>query len=212
MKLLDPNGPVFRFLSRIGDLIILNILCILCSLPILTAGASITAMYYVTLRMHRGQDSGVVRDFFHSFRQNLKQSTILHILLTSGTILLALDLYILWTLWEFDLVFRVLLVIMAILAFFYVGICLFTYPLLAQFNNTVLGFLKNAFFMSMKHRSYTIAIVLVTLAPWLIGLYVPYALEWLLIIYLFIGFSSVAFFLSRYFATIFDKYISADEC
>lgn len=211
MKLLDPNGSVFRFLSRTGDLMLLNALCILCCLPFFTAGASVTAMYYVTLRIYRRQDSGIVRDFFHSFRQNLKQGAILHILFALGAILLTLDLYILWTLWEYDLVFRILLVIMAILTFWFVGVWLFAYPLLAQFNNTIRGFLKSALFMSLKHRSYTIAIVLVTLAPWVVGIYVPYVLEWLLIIYLFIGFSGIAFFLSRYFATIFDQYIPAEE-
>lgn len=207
MKLLDPNSSLFRFLSRVGDLMLLNILCILCCVPFFTAGASISAMYYVTLRMKRGNDSDVIRDFFHSFRQNLKQGIVMHLLLTAGAILLALDLYILWTLWNLDLVFKILFVVLSFLTLWFLGICLFAYPLLAQFNNTIRGFLRSARYMSLKHRSHTIAGILVSFAPWIVGIYVPYLLEWLILIYFLLGFATTARFLSGYFVTIFDQYI-----
>ena len=211
MKLLDPNGPVARFLNRIGDLILLNLLCILFCLPFFTAGASIAAMHYITLRMHRGQDEGVVHDFFHSFRQNLKQGILIHLLFTLGALLLGFDLYILSVLWEFDIVYKILFVILAILTLWFIAMWMFIYPLLAQFNNTIRGFLKNARFMTLKHLSYTCAILLVSVAPWIVGLYVAYVLEWVIFFYLMIGFAAVARFLSRYFAAIFDQYINTED-
>lgn len=210
MKLFDPNGSVARFLNRLGDLMLLNLLCIICCLPFFTAGASISAMHYVTLRMHRGQDEGVWKDFFHSFRQNLKQGILIHLLFTVGALVLGLDLYILWVLWEFDFVYKILFVILAILTLWFLGIWMFIYPLLAQFNNTLRGFLKSARYMSLRHISYTCAILLVSLAPWLVGLYVPYALEWIIFFYLMIGFAAVTRFLARYFVTIFDQYIDTE--
>lgn len=208
MKFLNPNGPVFRFFSHIGDLILLNLLCILCCLPFVTAGASITAMYYVTLRMQRKQDIYVFKDFFHSFRQNLKQGIALHLLFTAITIILALDLYVLWELLEYDFFFKLVFGALCVLSVWFLSNCLYTYPLLAQFNNTIRGILKNARFMCLKHFPHTLAMLLVTSAPWIAGLYFPYLLEWVLIIYLFIGFSVIAYFNSRYFVTIFDQYIS----
>ena len=211
MKFLDPNGPVFRFINRIGDLMILNLLCIVCCLPIVTAGTSVTAMYYVTLRMRRKEDNGVIKDFFHSFRQNLKQGVLLHLLLSAITIILALDLYVLWQLLELELFYKILFGATAVLVLYFLANCLYAYPLLAQFNNTIWGILKNARFMSLKHFPHTLAMLLVSSAPWIAGLFVPYLLEWVLIIYLFIGFSVIAHFNSRYFVTIFDQYISKQE-
>ena len=211
MKLFDPNGPVARFLNRLGDLMFLNLLCIVCCLPIVTAGASITAMHYVTLRMHRGQDEGILKDFFHSFRQNLKQGILIHLLFTFGALVLGLDLYILWVLWEYDVVYKILFVVLSVLCLWFIGMWAFVYPLLAQFNNTILGFLKSARFMTRKHLSYTCAILLVSLAPWIIGLYVPYVLEWIILFYLLMGFAVITRFLARYFVAIFDQYIDSED-
>lgn len=211
MKLFDPNSAVSRFLSRIGDLMLLNLLYIVCCLPLFTIGASTAAMHYVTLRIQREQDNGIIRDFFHSFRQNFKQGILIHLLLTVGLIVLALDLYILWSLWGYDTVFKILFVILSILSLWFIGICLFTYPLLAQFNNTIRGFLKSARYMTLKHRSYCCAIILVNLAPWIVGLYVSYILEWLIFFYLLIGFAVTARFTSRYFAEIFKRYTEPEN-
>jgi len=211
MKFLNPNGPVFAFFNRVGDLIVLNLLYILCSIPFFTAGASVTALYYVLLRMRRKQEVQVVKDFFHSFRQNLKQATALHLLLTVIAIILALDLYVLWELMEYDTFSKIILGVLAVLSVWFLSNCLYAFPLLAHFNNTIRGILKNARFMSLKHFAYTIAMLLVNAAPWIAGLYVPYLLEWVLFIYLFIGFSGIAYFNSRYFVTIFDQYISNRE-
>ena len=208
MKLFDPNGPVARFLNKVGDLMLLNLLCIVCCLPFITAGASITAMHYVTLRMQRGQDDSILKDFFHSFRQNLKQGILIHLLFTVGALVLGLDLYILWVLWEFDAVYKILFVILSILSLWFVAIWIFIYPLLAQFDNTIRGLLKTARLMTSKYISYAFAIVLVTLAPWIIGLYVPYILEWIIFFYLFMGFAVINRFLARYFVIIFDQYIN----
>lgn len=211
MKLFDPNGPVSRFLSRVGDLILLNLICIVCCLPFFTAGASVTAMHYVLLRMRRGDECGIVRDFFHSFRQNLKQGILLHLILTVVTAVLALDLYILWTLWEYEIFYKIIFIGTAVLALWYLGISVFIYPLLAQFNNTIWGFLKDARFISLKYKSHAIAIILVTFAPWITGLYVPYLLEWLIFFYLLIGVALIPYLLCPYYITIFDKYITPPE-
>ena len=210
MKLFDPNGPVARFFNKVGDLMLLNLLCIVCCLPFITAGASITAMHYVTLRMQRGRDDSVLKDFFHSFRQNLKQGILIHLLFTVGALVLGLDLYILWVLWKFDTVYKILFAILSILSLWFIAMWFFIYPLLAQFNNTIWGLLKTARLMTSKHISHAFAIVLVTLAPWIIGLYVSYVLEWIIFFYLFIGFAVINRFLARYFVIIFDQYINTD--
>ena len=46
------DNPVWRFIGKLGDLIILNILWIVCSIPVFTAGASATAVYYAVSYTH----------------------------------------------------------------------------------------------------------------------------------------------------------------
>ena len=66
------DNPVWRFIGKLGDLIILNILWIVCSIPVFTAGASTTAVYYVTLKLVRDEDDSTIRSFFRSFKSNFK--------------------------------------------------------------------------------------------------------------------------------------------
>ena len=68
-RLFNMDNKFFVFMGRVADLIILNLLCILCCLPIVTAGASVTAMFYVTLKMARNEESYIVRSFFKSFKE-----------------------------------------------------------------------------------------------------------------------------------------------
>lgn len=71
------DGKLFLFLNRLADLLLLNILWLITSIPLLTIGASTTALYYVTLKCVRNEENYIVRSFFRSFRQNFRQATII---------------------------------------------------------------------------------------------------------------------------------------
>lgn len=66
-RFFNMDNKFFVFMGRVADLLLLNFLCILCCIPVVTAGASITALYYVTLKMARDEESYIARSFFHSF-------------------------------------------------------------------------------------------------------------------------------------------------
>ena len=59
--LFNYDNPVWRFIGKLGDLILLNILWIVCSIPIVTAGAATTAVYYVTLKLVRDENDGTIK-------------------------------------------------------------------------------------------------------------------------------------------------------
>ena len=65
--LFNYDNPVWRFIGKLGDLILLNILWIVCSIPIVTAGASTTAVYYVTLKLVRDENDSTIKNFFYFF-------------------------------------------------------------------------------------------------------------------------------------------------
>ena len=79
-SLLNMDGPVMSFLNRLADLIWLNILTMLCCIPVVTAGASLTAMYYMTIKMVRREEGYIARGFWKSFRQNFRQATLIWLL------------------------------------------------------------------------------------------------------------------------------------
>lgn len=85
------NLEVYR---QFGGFFLLSCLWYLCCLPVVTAGAATTALYYVTLKMARGQEGQLIPAFFHSFKQNLKQATALWVGYLAVGILLVLDLAI----------------------------------------------------------------------------------------------------------------------
>ena len=67
------ENPVWDLLFKLGDLVILNLLFLLCSLPIVTIGASYSALYYAIVKSVRHGRGYVVKNFFHAFKQNLAQ-------------------------------------------------------------------------------------------------------------------------------------------
>ena len=80
-RLFDMDNKFFRFMGRLADLCILNVLCILCCIPVVTAGASITAMFYVTMKMVRNEEAYIARSFFKSFKENFRQATVINIIM-----------------------------------------------------------------------------------------------------------------------------------
>ena len=94
--IFDIDSPFIQFLAHIADLIILNIVFLICCIPFVTIGPSITALNYVTLKLAAKEDINVIRSFFKSFRQNFRQALIIWILLLGFGGLLFYDLYTLW--------------------------------------------------------------------------------------------------------------------
>lgn len=91
--LFNYDNPVWRFIGKLWDVLVVNILWIICSIPVVTAGASTTAMYYVTLKLARDEDGYTIRSFFKSFKENFKQATAIWLIFLLTGMLLAFDVY-----------------------------------------------------------------------------------------------------------------------
>ena len=90
-SLLNPDNPVMQFITKIVNAVYLNILWFFCSLPVFTIGASTTALYYVTLKMVKNEEGNITKAFFHSFRENFKQGTVIWLILLGFGILFGID-------------------------------------------------------------------------------------------------------------------------
>ena len=141
------DSPIMRFLSRVCDLIILNLLTIVCCIPVFTAGASITALFSVTLKMVKGEESYIVRGFFKGFKENFKQSTIIWLIVA------VLGLFPL----SWITVRRVLLpgnmksifqVLIGAIAVIYLMVFTYIFPYVARFRNDIKNIFKNSLLIS----------------------------------------------------------------
>ena len=197
-------------MSKVADLCILNIICVVCCIPVITAGASITAMYYVTLKMVRNEESYIVRSFFKSFKQNFKQATIINLIMLLIGVVLYVDLNVSKAMQGgagqiFQVIFMAFVLIYFILF-------LYVYPVLARFYNTIKNTIKNALFMAVRHLPYTVVMVLIAVCPLLLLLVKSYQIQsTLFVLFLLMGFALIAYCNSYFLAKIFDNYMPKEE-
>lgn len=209
-RIFDMNNKFFGFMSKVADLCILNIICVVCCIPVITAGASITAMYYVTLKMVRNEEAYIVRSFFKSFKQNFKQATIINLIMLLIGLVLYVDLNVSKAMQGgagqiFHVIFMALVLIYFILF-------LYVYPVLARFYNTIKNTIKNALFMAIRHLPYTVVMVLIAVCPLLLLLVKSYQIQsTLFVLFLLMGFALIAYCNSYFLAKIFDNYMPKEE-
>ena len=149
--------------SKFGQLLIkgcyaccLNLLWLICCLPVFTAGASTTALWYVCLKCAHDEDTNIFTMFFHSFKQNFKQATVLWLILLPLGILLGGDIWVLWhlhnaTTGTLAVLCTLGLALVAAATVCYVIVLIYVFPLVASVTNTNLAMLKNAFLIGTRY-------------------------------------------------------------
>ena len=171
MKFFDLESPLMQILNKVADLMILNILTVFCCIPIITAGASMTAMHYVALKMARNEECYIARDFFKSFKLNFRQGTAIWLIELFIILILTGDFLIMSrTEMSFGNVIKVILTVIAFLALF---TFMFVFPVLAKFENSVMRTIKNAFFIGVLQFPKTIAMMVLAVLPLVLFLFFP---------------------------------------
>ena len=186
-KVFALDSPLMNGLSKLADLIWLNILATICCIPIITIGASLTALHYVVLKMVKDEEGYITRSFFKSFRENFKQATLMWLMLLVVFILLVADFMI----FRFSgIVFpgwcQIALTAIAVLIMF---ATMHLFPLLSRYENSIRATYKNSLFMGILHLPKTILMMLCWIVPIVITIYV----ESFFPIVFFLGISGPAF-------------------
>ena len=207
------DGKFAVLMDKVAGLFWLNLLTFVCSLPVITAGAAMTACYYVTLKMARNEEGYVTKGFFKSFKQNFRQSTVIWLLMLLLGMAFFLD-YRMLSIAGSDgkravpFANAIFIVICAVaMIFLMTGIYIF--PVLARFDNTIKNTVKNAFIMSVVNFPKTLlllAIKMVFPALFVLAVMTNRAL-WLIPVVICFGVSGGSYFCSKIFAGIFDKYM-----
>lgn len=205
-KIFNLDNWIMRFFSRIFDIVILNFTFIICCIPIITIGASLTAMYSITLKIVRNEESHIIRGFLKAFKQNFRQGTIIGILAIIITLFITVDLRIIGIIGDDRLkVMQVLCYIVAIWGYI---IFLYAFPLLAKFKNTIKEVFKNSFILSVINLKWTILLILLNIPFILMLFYSGLSMILLFTILIICGFSGLALIQSFIFGKVFEKYES----
>ena len=186
-KLFDADSGFMRGLSRLTDLVLLNLLFILTSIPLVTIGASASALYSVFFRWHRQEESGYVKAYFHAFARDFKEATVLWL---AFVVFMAISIFDIW----FFFYQTEPLSYLGVLFGFLGAMGLFTYSyaiiLVSVFANSFAGTLKNALLMAVAYFPRTLVMALINLLPFLlVGLFPSLAMQfgWFLVLFAFSG-------------------------
>lgn len=205
-KLFRMDSPLMRFLTKIADLMVLNILFCVTSIPLITIGASWTALYSVTLKMVRDEEGSVSRSYFRSFRQNFKQATLLWLGVLVVLALLVLDIRVLNGM-AGGTAPGLLRVGVEILALLGIMVLQYLFPSLARFEASLADTLKNACMMALAHLPKTALMTAAAVGAVWITLINNTTIAIGLMVWPLIGFSLMAFGNSGILRKIFDNYV-----
>lgn len=199
-RFFDMDSPIMRVLNRVADLMILNLLMIVCCIPIITVGAAYTAMHYVILKMIRGEEGYLIRGFFKSFKENFKQATLIWLLMLLVIVVYVGDAVI----FSFSGITFPKAMVIAVIA---VGVILFlismyVFPLLARFENSIRNTIKNAALIAVGNLPKTILMAVFYALPLVISYFSTYAM---LFVFLF-GISAPAYGAAWLYSNIFKKF------
>lgn len=202
--IFSSENAVFRTMNTIGYIWYLNILWVICSLPIITIGASTSALVYSCLKL-RNQEGYVTRNFMKSFRDNFKQSTLLFLIYAVVGVILVLDL-ILGKGTE-GAIGQVVRLGSFILLFPYGMSLLYVFAIQSKFINTIKNTIFYSFVLGIRHFKFTLQMMI------LVGAVIYFNVTYLLANYIMlsIGIGFLGYFLSAYYQRIFENYIPKDQ-
>lgn len=163
MNIFEEGSPVQRFLNRMADLLILNIITVLMCLPIITAGAALTAMHYVLLKMVRGEEGYIIKSFFRSFKREFRQATVLWILYVALAALMASNLVlVLQGTGRYPIWLPSSIVVVAVLELMFM---IYTFSMLSRFDNSIYQTLINAVTLTFSELPRSLEMAVITLVP-----------------------------------------------
>lgn len=204
------DSPLWRALTKVADLIWLNILFVICCIPVFTVGAALSAMYSVTLKMCVNEEGAISQDFFKAFRENFKQATILWLIMLGIGLFLIADFLMVPLLG--GIVYEIAFWILCVIGILYIMVFSYLFPLQSRFENPIKRTLMNALFLSIRHLlPTTIVVSLLTAVPGLIVYFKPDYLIRFLPLVVLILFSGIAFLNSKLLTPIFQSYIRIQE-
>lgn len=199
------NSPWVQRFAMLTNLVMLNILWLVCCIPVFTAGAATSALYYTVFQYHTKMDDAVLRPFFRAFKENFRQSTIL-----------LLPLFAVLALLVFDMIYLVshgtgtaVLFLLIVAIFFITGIMVHLFPLIARFDMRAKALIRTALSLVVLHLPATFLVIALTILPVFLLVFQPSLFLRLGVAWAGVWFSAIAYFFGKFLLKIWSKHVSS---
>ncbi len=191
-SMFNPDNPFMQFLARVGELIILNFIFMLCCIPVVTAGAAAAALQKSVQTILLEEDEPVTRVYRRAFRENFKQATILWLFVLFFLVAMGCNGFLLQMFFtgnSLKLFSAVLVFLMAAV----LSVVLVAFPLVVRYENKLLDHVKNAMILAVIKLPRTAAMFAINLFPVLVAWFSFQVLYATLVFWLVIGFAFASY-------------------
>jgi uncharacterized membrane protein YesL len=206
-ELFNLNSPWVQRFAMLTNLVCLNLLWLVCCIPVFTAGAATSALYHTVFLYHNKEDDAVLRPFFRAFRTNFKQSTLLFLPLLAALVLVVFDLVYLASYGKGTAVLFLLILVILLL----IGMLIHLFPLIARFDMNARALLRTAFSLTALHLPGTLTVIALLALPVILLLFFP---DWFLrfgVVWAGVWFSAIAYFFGKFLLKIWNKHMPAED-
>lgn len=158
------DNKFFQGMGKIIDCICLSMLWLLLCVPIVTAGASTTALYYTINKVIRNNRGYMASEFFHAFKTNFKQSTIVWLILLLLYAIMGFDCYVMYQYAKAGVSYGAIYIVFAVLMMFATMWAIYLFPYIARFENSTKAILKNGALIALSNLWKTLLLFAILVA------------------------------------------------
>lgn len=214
LQIFSMDGPLYKFLCTLADIVIINILWLITIIPVVTLGPATEAAYYTLTKVYKGEDSKLIRKYFKEFKDGFKKNLIAGLVVLFFAAVVAMDLLIFYNLIKSDdysgskEIIRIIGIAFVIL---YIILFSFFMPLMATFENSVKQNLKNSLLLGVRRFYIALPMGIITLIPLLIFLYDQQFFMKTFVLYIMLGFAGPAYINVILFRFAVKEYLPKDD-
>lgn len=209
MNIFSTDSKFYMFMTRTMELFVLNILFLVCCIPVFTIGAAASAFYTILLKIVRNESGYIAREYFNAFRSNFRQSTILWLILGGIGALFYFDLRV-SNVVEGSLGYA-LRTLFWLFIFIWGCVVSYAFPLIARFQNTAFKVMKNAFWMAFGYLPWTVSILVIKSLPGFLIYFNPSLFWKLLPLFLTIGVALQGLGCAAILNHVFQNYMPKED-
>jgi len=208
MSVFRYDSPLMQLLTKAADLVWVNILVLVCSIPVFTAGAAISAMSSIIYKILHNEDIMVTREFFKAFAKNFKQATVIWLILLVIEGVLAYDFYYSRQIGtNFAEAMKTVAVVLFVLVY---ALILYIFPLQSHYYNKTKDLFKNAAILCVVHPGRTFFMLVVRAAFYGLGVLIVLDYRFIPLLVAF-GISLPWYFCACIYMSVFDKLDGIDR-
>lgn len=197
------DGPFVRVMTQLVDMIILTIVFLVCCIPVFTIGASWSALYYATHKVVRYDRGYVIKEFFHAFKENFKQSTIVWLIMLLIYGVLGTECYLMYQYalkgQQIGMMYYPLMVLIALVILWN----LYLFPYISRFNNETKVYLSNAVKIAVANALWSILLLA------LFVLFFLFIVAWPGLLFIVPG--AYMYVAEHIIERVFQKYMTEDD-